>query len=115
MVKQNFVGTVIRTAANECKVRVERHAVHPRVQKLIPFHKNFTCVNAEGKAQLGDVVRIESIPPVTAAKYFSVKEIVQLGVRIQDPVSRTMRAYIPDGMIKDYSKFPGKDTTRKRR
>ncbi|ORZ31177.1 hypothetical protein BCR44DRAFT_36410, partial [Catenaria anguillulae PL171] len=115
MVKQNFVGTVVRTMANECKVRVERHVEHPRVHKLIPFHKSFICADKGNKAQIGDVVRIQSIKPITPIKYFEVSSVIQLGMRINDPVTGEVRAFLPDGFIKDYSKFPEQRPKKGRR
>ncbi|KAJ3363208.1 hypothetical protein GGF31_001229 [Allomyces arbusculus] len=107
MVRQNFVGTVIKAMeTGGVKVRVERHRLHPRVHKLVPFHKNFICVNPEAKqAQLGDVVRITSIKPLNPVTYFSVTDVIKQGTRIRDPVTGELKAFLPDGFIKDYSKF----------
>ncbi|KAI9172918.1 hypothetical protein H9P43_007049 [Blastocladiella emersonii ATCC 22665] len=115
MVKQNFVGTVLRTALGECKVRVERHVEHARVHKLVPFHKSFIVHDPKQAAKPGDVVRIQSIKPITPIKYFAVAEIIQHGMRAFNPATGREEAYIPDGFVKDYSKFPAQKPKKGRR
>ncbi|KAL7747437.1 hypothetical protein RI367_007191 [Sorochytrium milnesiophthora] len=115
MVRQTFVGTVIGTAmAKTAKVRVERLVFSDRIHKYINRHKNFLAHDEQAKCSVGDIVRIEACRPLSPRKSFTVHEIIKPGEVFVD-ANGDKQVKLPDGLIKDYSKFPPRKSDGKRR
>ncbi|KAG4304787.1 hypothetical protein PORY_001840 [Pneumocystis oryctolagi] len=75
----NFKGIVVSSGLMKktVKVRVARHVMHPKVQKMITLHKNYLVHDEASICENGDVVRIEACRPLSARKRFFISEILQ--------------------------------------
>ncbi|KAJ1497100.1 hypothetical protein HMI56_005813, partial [Coelomomyces lativittatus] len=71
---------------------------------FVTFYKNFFCTNETVKAQLGDTVRINTIPRINETTYFKVSDILMEGKRYTDPVTNQTITYLPKGY---YPSKPG--------
>lgn len=103
MVRQTFVGTVINILPKTVKVRVERQKLHPKVQKLITYHKNFLSHDENTLASVGDVVRITACRPLSPRKFFEVTEIIKPAEKFIDENGKLITK-LEEGMIKQYPK-----------
>ncbi|KAL1919345.1 mitochondrial 37S ribosomal protein uS17m [Calcarisporiella thermophila] len=84
--RQNFVGMVVSTAMQKTvKVRVTRQKMHPIVQKMVKYHRNFLAHDGEEKCSLGDVVRIEACRPLSKLKKFTVTDVLRPAKTYTDP------------------------------
>ena len=71
-------------------VRVERRAPHPDYGKVMTHSTKFYAHDAEGKAKIGDIVRIVETRPLSKLKRWRVVEIV--------PMSHKMRVEIAEAV-----------------
>ncbi|CAG8459795.1 13846_t:CDS:2 [Funneliformis caledonium] len=92
MTRQNFIGMVISTAMQKTvKVRVQRHFMHPKIQKNITRHKNFLAHDENQLCSLGDIVRIEACRPLSKMKSFIVAEIMSPAKTWVDPETKEVK------------------------
>lgn len=77
MAKQNFVGLVVSQGKmnKTVKVRVQTKAYDKVVHKEVLKRKDYLVHDEGNICKEGDVVRIESIPKISARKYFAVAEM----------------------------------------
>ncbi|ABN65960.1 predicted protein [Scheffersomyces stipitis CBS 6054] len=77
MAKQNFIGLVVSQGkmAKTVKVRVQRKVYDTRIHKEVIKRKDYLVHDEGNLCKEGDVVRIESIPKISARKAFAVAEI----------------------------------------
>lgn len=76
--RKQKVGFVV---SNKCQktiiVRVERLAKHPLYQKVVKKTKKFMAHDEEGKAKVGDKVRIIETRPLSKEKRWRLVEILK--------------------------------------
>ncbi|KAK6456672.1 uncharacterized protein RJT20DRAFT_33553 [Scheffersomyces xylosifermentans] len=77
MAKQNFIGLVVSQGkmAKTVKVRVQGKVYDKRVHKEVIKRKDYLVHDEGNLCKEGDIVRIESIPKISARKSFAVAEI----------------------------------------
>eukprot|EP00245_Coleochaete_scutata_P016880 TRINITY_DN8064_c0_g1_i1.p1 TRINITY_DN8064_c0_g1~~TRINITY_DN8064_c0_g1_i1.p1 ORF type:complete len:163 (+),score=25.13 TRINITY_DN8064_c0_g1_i1:45-491(+) len=69
-------GTVVKTISDKtAAVEVVRLAPHPRYKKRVKVTKRYQAHDPENQCQVGDVVTLVKIPPVSKTKKFQVGEI----------------------------------------
>ena len=76
--KQEKTGLV--TSAKMAKtivVEVSRRVPHPLYKRIIGKRKKFYAHDEDGKAKMGDVVRIRETRPLSKLKRWSLEEIVR--------------------------------------
>ncbi|OGY21915.1 MAG: 30S ribosomal protein S17 [Candidatus Woykebacteria bacterium GWB1_45_5] len=72
-----LIGRVVSTKMQKTAVvEVERLVTHPRYKKRIRQRKKLQAHNELG-VKIGDVVKIISNRPLSKAKHFIIKEIVE--------------------------------------
>lgn len=68
-------GTVTSVgAAKTARVKVTRSWQHPIYKKFVTRSKNYACHVENLELQVGDMVKIEEIRPVSKTKHFRVVE-----------------------------------------
>lgn len=78
MTKRVLEGEVVSTKmAKTIVVKVERFKRHPVYKKIIRSYKKFKAHDEEGKARLGDIVRIRESRPYSKDKKFELIEVVK--------------------------------------
>lgn len=77
MARQNFVGLVVSQGKmnKTVKVRVQTKAYDKRVHKEVIQRKDYLVHDEGNLCKEGDIVRIETIPKISARKYFAIAEI----------------------------------------
>lgn len=77
MARQNFVGLVVSQGKmnKTVKVRVQTKAYDARVHKEVIQRKDYLVHDEGNLCKEGDIVRIETIPKISARKYFAIAEI----------------------------------------
>ncbi|RLV87776.1 37S ribosomal protein S17 mitochondrial [Meyerozyma sp. JA9] len=77
MTKQNFVGLVVSQGKmhKTVKVRVQTKTYDKKVHKEVFKRKDYLVHDEGNLCKEGDIVRIESIPKISARKYFAVAEM----------------------------------------
>jgi len=77
MARQNFVGLVVSQGKmnKTVKVRVQTKAYDKRVHKEVIQRKDYLVHDEGNLRKEGDIVRIETIPKISARKYFAIAEI----------------------------------------
>lgn len=82
--KQEKVGEVVSTKMEKTiVVQVTRRTKHPLYKRILTSRKRFYAHDEEGKANLGDQVRIVESRPLSKLKRWQLAEIVRPAVRIQ--------------------------------
>ncbi len=82
--KQEKVGEVVSTKmAKTIVVEVTRKVQHPLYKRILTRRNKFYAHDEEGKAKLGDQVRIVESRPLSKLKRWALKDIVRSAVRIQ--------------------------------
>jgi small subunit ribosomal protein S17 len=66
-------------------VRVERLERHARYGKYLRRHTTYKAHDEEGKAQLGDWVRIEETRPLSKTKRWRLVEVLRRATRVPLP------------------------------
>lgn len=77
MARQNFVGLVVSQGkmAKTVKVRIQSKGYDKKVHKEVLKRKDYLVHDEGNICKEGDMVRIESIPKISARKAFAVAEI----------------------------------------
>jgi small subunit ribosomal protein S17 len=76
--RKERVGQVVSTSMNKtCVVETVTRVPHPRFRKIIKHRKRFYVHDEEGKAQLGDQVRIMETRPISKLKRWRLVEIIK--------------------------------------
>jgi small subunit ribosomal protein S17 len=79
--KQEKVGEVISDKMNKTiVVQVSRRVAHPLYKRIVTKHKKFYAHDEEGKAKVGDVVRIIECRPMSRLKRWLLQEVVRKAV-----------------------------------
>jgi len=83
-VKRNEkVGTVVSTKmAKTIIVEVTRRVPHPLYKRIINKRKKFYAHDEEGKAQMGDVVRIVECRPLSKLKRWQLAEVIRRAAQV---------------------------------
>jgi small subunit ribosomal protein S17 len=86
--KNEQVGTVVSTKmAKTIIIEVTRRVQHPLYKRIINKRKKFYAHDEEGKAKMGDVVRIIECRPLSKLKRWQLKEIVREAVQVTTDLS----------------------------
>ena len=81
--KTEKIGQVVSTKmAKTIVVEVSRRVPHPLYKRIINKRKKFYAHDEEGKARLGDVVRIEEHKPLSKLKRWHLVEIVRRAAQV---------------------------------
>jgi small subunit ribosomal protein S17 len=76
--KNEKVGEVVSTKmAKTIVVEVSRRVPHPLYKRIIGKRKKFYAHDADGKAKMGDVVRIVECRPLSKMKRWQLAEVVR--------------------------------------
>lgn len=74
MSRRILEGVVVSNKGDKTAVvRVERREMHPLYKKYIKSHKKYAAHDPENKTQIGDVVQIIEIAPVSKTKKWLVR------------------------------------------
>ncbi len=86
--KNEKVGSVVSTKmAKTIIVEVTRRVPHPLYKRIINKRKKFYAHDEDGKAQMGDVVRIIECRPLSKLKRWELKDIVRKAVQVTTDLS----------------------------
>lgn len=86
--KNEKLGTVVSTnMAKTIVIEVTRRVPHPLYKRIIQKRKKFYAHDEEGKAKLGDVVRIVECRPLSKLKRWQLKDIVRQAVQLTTDLS----------------------------
>ena len=79
MPRKQKTGTVVSDSMEKSiVVEVVRTTQHPLYKKYVRVRKKFMAHDEEGKAQVGDFVRIEECRPISRRKSWTLKEIIRV-------------------------------------
>lgn len=82
--KQTKVGEVVSTKMEKTiVVEVVRRVAHPLYRRIVSRKKKFHAHDAEGKAHVGDRVRIIESRPLSKTKRWTLDEIVLEAKRVE--------------------------------
>jgi small subunit ribosomal protein S17 len=71
------IGTVVSTNMNKTIIlTVENKYAHPIYSKILKKNQRFMAHDEENECQLGDIVKICEVRPVSRKKYWSLKQIL---------------------------------------
>ncbi len=76
--KQKTGKVVSDSMEKSIVVEVVRTTQHPLYKKYVRVRKKFMAHDEEGKAQVGDFVRIEECRPISRRKSWTLKEIIRV-------------------------------------
>jgi small subunit ribosomal protein S17 len=77
-VKNEKVGQVVSTKmAKTIVVEVSRRVPHPLYKRIVGRRKKFYAHDEEGKAKMGDIVRIVECRPLSKLKRWQLTDIVR--------------------------------------
>ncbi|MGH9674316.1 MAG: 30S ribosomal protein S17 [Bryobacteraceae bacterium] len=78
--KNEKVGEVVSTNMQKTiVVQVTRKVAHPLYKRIVTKRKKFYAHDEEGKARLGDVVRIIECRPMSRLKRWTLGDVVRRG------------------------------------
>jgi len=81
--KNEKVGQVVSTKmAKTIVVEVSRRVPHPLYKRIIAKRKKFYAHDEEGKAKMGDVVRIVACRPLSKTKRWQLADIVRRAAQV---------------------------------
>ncbi len=81
--KNEKVGEVVSTKmAKTIVVEVSRRVPHPLYKRIIGKRKKFYAHDEDGKAKMGDVVRIVECRPLSKMKRWNLAEIVRRAAQV---------------------------------
>ena len=81
--KTEKIGQVVSTKMNKTiVVEVSRRVPHPIYKRIIAKRKKFYAHDEEGKAKMGDVVRIVECRPISKLKRWRLADIVREAVQV---------------------------------
>ena len=76
--KSEKVGEVVSTKMQKTiVVQVSRRVPHPLYRRIITKHKKFYVHDEEGKAHVGDVVRIVECRPLSKLKRWQLADVIR--------------------------------------
>ena len=76
--KNEKVGQVVSTkAAKTIIVEVSRRVPHPLYKRIVKKRKRFHAHDEEGRAKMGDIVRIMECRPLSRTKHWRLTEVVR--------------------------------------
>jgi small subunit ribosomal protein S17 len=76
-VRKTRVGEVVSNKMTKTiVVEVERRVPHPQFKKIVRMTSKFYAHDEEGKAQVGDKVRIEETRPMSKLKRWKLVEVL---------------------------------------
>jgi small subunit ribosomal protein S17 len=79
--KQEKVGEVVSDKMTKTiVVQVSRRVAHPLYKRIVTKHKKFYAHDEEGKAKIGDVVRIIECRPMSRLKRWELKDVLRKAV-----------------------------------
>ena len=87
--KNEKVGQVVSTkTAKTIVVEVSRRVPHPLYKRIVKKRKRFHAHDEEGRARMGDIVRIMECRPLSKMKRWRLTEVVrrapQVGVQPEE-------------------------------
>ena len=83
--RKQITGLVVSTKMDKSiVVRADRRALHPLYRKYIVVSKKFVAHDADGKANLGDTVRIQEARPISKRKHWRLLSIVTPAAGIKE-------------------------------
>ena len=75
MAKKTLIGTIVSDKmVNTVVVEVTRHIVHPLYKKRIKVTKKYSADTNGLNLVIGDLVKMEEIPPMSKTKHFKVAQ-----------------------------------------
>jgi len=81
--KNEKVGEVVSTKmAKTIIVEVSRRVPHPLYKRIIGKRKRFYAHDEDGKAKMGDVVRIVECRPLSRLKRWQLAEVVRRAAQV---------------------------------
>jgi small subunit ribosomal protein S17 len=81
--KNEKVGEVVSTKmAKTIVVEVSRRVPHPLYKRIIGKRKKFYAHDEDGKAKMGDVVRIVECRPLSKMKRWQLAEVVRRAAQV---------------------------------
>jgi len=81
--KNEKVGEVVSTKMTKTiVVEVSRRVPHPLYKRIIGKRKKFYAHDEDGKAKMGDVVRIVECRPLSKMKRWNLAEIVRRAAQV---------------------------------
>jgi len=81
--KTEKIGQVVSTKMNKTiVVEVSRRVPHPLYKRIIGKRKKFYAHDAEGKAKMGDIVRIVECRPISKLKHWRLMDILREAVQV---------------------------------
>ena len=81
--KNEKVGQVVSTKmAKTIVVEVSRRVPHPLYKRIIAKRKKFYAHDEEGRAKMGDVVRIVECRPLSRLKRWKLADIIRKAVQV---------------------------------
>src|SRR5579859_1836840 len=81
--KNEKVGQVVSTKmAKTIVVEVSRRVPHPLYKRIIGKRKKFYAHDEEGRAKMGDVVRIIECRPLSKLKRWRLADIIRKAVQV---------------------------------
>lgn len=76
-VRKTRVGEVVSDKMNKTiVVEVERRVPHPKFKKIVRMTSKFYAHDEDGKAKVGDKVRIEETRPMSKLKRWKLVEVL---------------------------------------
>jgi small subunit ribosomal protein S17 len=76
--KNEKVGQVVSTkTAKTIIVEVSRRVPHPLYKRIVKKRKRFHAHDEEGRAKMGDIVRITECRPLSRTKRWRLAEVVR--------------------------------------
>eukprot|EP00466_Bigelowiella_natans_P006855 jgi/Bigna1/52653/estExt_Genewise1Plus.C_100068 len=77
-IRQRFEGRIVGDGMQRSRtVRVERLVRHPKYHKRMRLSKNYVVDDPTESTEVGDVVQIASIKPMSKRKSFEIVEVVR--------------------------------------
>jgi len=82
-IKNEKIGMVVSTAMQKTiVVEVSRRVPHPLYKRIIGKRKKFYAHDEEGRAKMGDVVRIIECRPLSKLKRWRLADIVRRAAQV---------------------------------
>jgi small subunit ribosomal protein S17 len=82
-IKNEKIGMVVSTKMQKTiAVEVSRRVPHPLYKRIIAKRKKFYAHDEEGKAKIGDVVRIVECRPLSKMKRWRLADIIRRAAQV---------------------------------
>ena len=87
-IKNEKIGSVVSNKmAKTIVVEVTRRVAHPLYKRIVSKRKKFYAHDEEGRANVGDVVRIIECRPMSKLKRWRLGEVVRKAVQVTTDLS----------------------------